>query len=59
MKVKKPIIEIDRRYFRPTEVNSLRGNYFLARKELGWKPKIQIKNLIKEMIVEELKNYYK
>ena len=53
----KPIIEIDKKYFRPTEVNSLKGDFSLARKELGWKPKIQVKNLVKEMIVEELKNY--
>ena len=55
----KPIIEVDKKYFRPTEVNSLKGNYSLARKELGWKPKIQIRNLVKEMITEELKNYSK
>ena len=51
------IIEIDRKYFRPTEVNSLKGDFKLARKELGWKPKINIKSLVKEMIKEELKNY--
>ena len=46
----KPIIEIDKDYFRPTEVNSLRGDYSKARKNLGWKPKISVKQLIKEMI---------
>jgi len=52
----KPIIEIDTKYFRPTEVNSLKGDSSLAKKELGWTPKIQIKTLIKEMITNELKN---
>jgi len=49
------IIEIDKRYFRPTEVNSLKGNAQLARKELKWKPKYNITSLIKEMIEEEYK----
>ena len=48
------IIEIDKRYFRPTEVNSLQGNSKLARKELKWKPKYSITELIKEMIKEDL-----
>jgi GDPmannose 4,6-dehydratase len=55
----KSIIEIDKKYFRPTEVNSLKGNFSLAKKELNWKPKIHIKSLVKEMIEEELKNYSK
>jgi len=49
----KPIIEIDPDYFRPTEVNSLRGDYSRARRKLGWKPKITVKQLIKEMIFFE------
>ena len=46
----KCIIEIDKEYFRPTEVNSLKGDSSKARKLLGWKPNINIKSLIKEMI---------
>ena len=53
----KPIIEIDKKYYRPTEVNSLKGDFSLAKKELNWKPKIHIKSLVKEMVKEELKNY--
>ena len=53
---KKAIIQIDQKYYRPTEVNSLRGNFSLAKKELGWKPKTEIKTLIKEMVYTELKN---
>jgi len=51
----KEIINIDQKYFRPTEVNSLKGDYSLAKKELGWKPKINIKTLVKDMVKEELK----
>ena len=51
----KPIIIIDQKYFRPTEVDSLKGDFSLARKELGWKPSININSLVKEMVMEELK----
>ena len=46
----KCIIEIDKQYFRPTEVNSLKGDSSKARRILGWKPNTSIKSLIKEMI---------
>ena len=46
----KCIIEIDKEYFRPTEVNSLKGDSSKARKVLRWKPNTNIKSLIKEMI---------
>ena len=49
------IIEIDKRYFRPTEVNSLRGDANLARKELKWKPKCTISDLINDMIEKDRK----
>jgi len=52
----KVIIVIDKKYFRPTEVDSLRGDYSKAKKKLRWKPKITIKELIKEMISSELSN---
>jgi|LauGreSBDMM110SN_4_FD.fasta_scaffold23990_2 GDPmannose 4,6-dehydratase len=50
----KKIIEIDKKYLRPTEVDSLKGDYRLARKELKWKPKYNILDLVKDMVVEEL-----
>ena len=46
----KIIIEIDKNYFRPTEVYSLKGNFAKARKKLKWKPTINIKELVREMI---------
>ena len=47
------IIKIDKSYFRPTEVDSLLGDASKARKTLNWKPKINIKDLIKDMIAHE------
>ena len=50
----KRIIEIDKKYLRPTEVDSLKGDFRLARKELKWKPKYNILDLVKDMVKEEL-----
>ena len=49
------IIECDKKYFRPLEVDTLLGDSRKARKELKWKPKTNIKNLVKEMVEAELK----
>jgi GDPmannose 4,6-dehydratase len=43
-------VEIDPRYFRPTEVDHLRGDPTKARKALGWKPKITFKQLVEMMV---------
>ena len=48
------IICCSKKYFRPAEVDSLLGNPKKAIKKLKWKPKYNIKSLIKEMIKEEL-----
>ncbi len=53
---KKVIIEIDKKYFRPTEVESLKGDFRKAKKLLKWEPKIGIQDLVKEMVDYELKN---
>jgi GDPmannose 4,6-dehydratase len=50
----KCIIKIDKRYFRPTEVESLLGSSKKAFKYLNWKPKYNILSLVKEMISSEL-----
>jgi GDPmannose 4,6-dehydratase len=49
-KTKKAIIGIDMGYFRPNEVNYLRGDNSKARKILGWKPKVTFKELVKIMV---------
>ncbi len=48
------IIECDKAYFRPLEVDTLLGNSNKARKELNWKPKYKINDLVKEMVYSEL-----
>ena len=48
------IIECDKEYFRPLEVDTLLGNSRKAFRELKWKPKIHIKQLIKEMVESEI-----
>jgi GDPmannose 4,6-dehydratase len=50
------IIEIDPRYFRPTEVDLLIGDATKAHKKLGWQPKYTFDQLIEEMIIEDQKN---
>jgi GDPmannose 4,6-dehydratase len=49
------IINIDSRYFRPTEVETLLGDASKAKKKLNWIPKISFKQLVKEMVEEDLK----
>ena len=56
---KEPIIECDKNYFRPLDVNTLLGDASKAKKDLKWKPKIDINMLIDEMIEFELKNISK
>ena len=46
----KIIIEIDKKYFRPSEVDSLMGTSKKARKILKWKPKFNLNTLINDMI---------
>jgi GDPmannose 4,6-dehydratase len=49
------IIECHKNYFRPLEVDTLLGDSKKARKELKWKPKTNINDLVKEMVDAELK----
>lgn len=51
----KKYVEIDPRYFRPTEVDLLVGDATKARKVLGWEPKLSFKELIRLMVREDLK----
>ena len=50
----KCIIQCDKKYFRPLEVDTLLGDYSKAKKELNWKPKTNLKKLVKEMVNTEL-----
>ena len=49
------VIRVDKRYFRPTEVDILIGDSNKAFKKLGWKPKLNLEELIDEMIEKDLK----
>jgi GDPmannose 4,6-dehydratase len=51
----KCIVQVDTRYFRPTEVETLLGDATKAREKLGWTPKITFAELVAEMVREDLK----
>jgi GDPmannose 4,6-dehydratase len=51
----KVLVEIDSRYFRPTEVETLLGDPTKAKTKLGWKPRVSFKELVTEMVQEDLK----
>ena len=55
-KTKKILIKIDKYYFRPTEVNELRGDARKARKNLKWRPTISFKQLVKEMVEKDIES---
>ena len=55
-KTNRILIEVDKRYFRPTEVDYLQGDANKAKKLLGWKPKIKFKDLVSEMIKSDINN---
>ena len=50
----KCIVACDKAYFRPLEVDTLLGNSSKAKRELKWKPKINVKMLVGEMVKSEL-----
>ena len=49
------VVAVDPRYYRPTEVETLLGDASKARRELGWEPKVSFRELVKEMVEEDLK----
>ena len=53
---KHPIVAVDPRYFRPTEVETLLGDAAKAKAKLGWTPKISFEELVAEMVREDLKS---
>ncbi len=50
------IVEIDRNYFRPSEVDHLMADSTKARKELGWMPKVTFKELVKIMVDADMEH---
>ena len=54
METKKTIVDLDKKFLRPTEVDYLKGDFSKARKKLKWKPTITTNELIEDMIEEEI-----
>jgi len=53
------VVEVDKRYFRPTEVDILQGNATKAREKLGWVPKYTLNELVKEMVHADIELFRK
>jgi GDPmannose 4,6-dehydratase len=50
----RPIVKVDPRYFRPTEVDTLLGDASKARAQLGWQPEFSFRDLVCEMVAADL-----
>ncbi len=51
------LIEVDPKYYRPAEVDFLQGDSSLIQKDLGWKPKYTLDEMIEEMVKDALKSF--
>jgi len=51
----KDVVVVDKKYFRPTEVETLLGDASKAKDKLNWNPKISFEELVKEMVDEDLR----
>lgn len=51
------LIKVDPRYFRPAEVDSLLGDATKARRELGWEPQTDVRQLVREMVQADLQDH--
>ncbi len=55
IKIGKEVINVDKKYFRPTEVDLLIGDATKAKKILGWKAEISLEEIIREMVLTDIK----
>ena len=55
--VGKEVVAVDSNYFRPTEVELLIGDATKAREKLGWRPKYDLAEMVKEMVMSDLETY--
>jgi len=52
------VVEVDPKYFRPTEVDLLLGDATKAKEKLGWEPKITLEEMTKDMVEGDIKENY-
>lgn len=57
LEIDKIVVKIDPQYYRPTEVDLLIGDPTKSKTKLGWEPKYNLIELVKEMVNEDLKNF--
>ena len=48
---RRPVVKVDSKYFRPTEIETLLGDATKAKQKLGWEPKITFKQLVEDMCI--------
>jgi GDPmannose 4,6-dehydratase len=53
------VVEVDKRYFRPTEVDILLGDATKARQKLGWAPKYTLDEMAREMVLADIELFRK
>ena len=53
----KTIIKINKKFYRPNEVDNLLGDAKFIKKQLKWKPSLNFKSLVKIMSIEDIKNF--
>ena len=53
------VVEVDSRYFRPTEVDILQGDASKAKQKLGWSPKHTLHDLTREMVGSDIEHFRK
>jgi GDPmannose 4,6-dehydratase len=49
-----PYVKKDDKFFRPAEVDVLRGDYSKAERDLGWKPRTKFVELVKKMVANDI-----
>ncbi len=59
LKVGQEVVAVDSNYFRPTEVDLLIGDATKARQKLGWQPKYNLADMVKEMVAYDLELFRK
>ncbi len=59
LEIGKTVVKVDPTYYRPTEVDLLKGDATKCKEQLGWQPKYKLADLIKEMMEADIKHFKK